>query len=160
MKRILPALASLSSLCLLACEGIDPGSGGSRPAASALLECRGKPGYSEDSWKEAVRQFQADPRECGADSGGVTGVVEAREGAETVVIRTVVLDSGCGLLSESRDTVAAPPKAGLRTLFSGRLPDGSLAPTGEYFINTETAWPDGRRDTTWQKVGLLQWRCP
>lgn len=158
-------LAGSLPLLFAACERSAP-EGPTQPV-SALYECRGVPGYSPIDWNALKQDIKEHPHCSGGgsdiqppESGAPEpqpAVIPATQSIEAIV-RNIVLDTNCRFLAEMDDTVRAPE--GLRwTLWDFRMPDGRLAETGEYYLNTEVRWPDGRKDTTYQKLGFLNFGC-
>ena len=176
--RIPPAilLAPLLPLAFVGCDPADPGP--PEKPRSAFYECKGEPGYA-GNWEDMLRGMRdagfldgQDRMPCShtpADTSsiGLGRSFPDRAGTsaepESLRVRTLVLDARCRPLSEFSDTLPLPsgsdsPSAVLR--WDGRLSDGSRVPTGEYFLNSEWVRSDGRKDTTWAKIGLIRTSCP
>ncbi len=138
--------------------GCDQGDPAAPPQpVGALYECRGEPGYS-GSWDEILK---------GLDSSGVvycapppTGSPVSADTGDSVRVHAVLLDGGCRYLETFEDTLTS--EEAYHATFSirnGRMADGSILTTGEYFLNTVREWPDGRKDTSWYKFGMVRTEC-
>ena len=72
----------------------------------------------------------------------------------------MVLDADCRFLDQDDDTSSVPADIPHPNVFwDGRYADGRLAETGECSVKTEIRWPDGRKDTTYQKIGFIRTGC-
>ncbi|MBW8888388.1 MAG: hypothetical protein JF616_11590 [Fibrobacteres bacterium] len=132
---------------------------------SALYECRGEPGYSHIDWDSLRRELKAHPVDCaapGGDSGLILQPAPATQQADSIriFVHTVVMDANCHYLTQEEDTTTVAAGTPLRpTLWNARYLDGSQMETGEYYVNTEVRWPEGRKDTTYQKIGFIRTGC-
>jgi len=153
----------LAPLLFVACERTAPDA--PTEPKSALYECRGLPEYSPIDWDSLRRELRAHPPACtspGTDTTSIVILPQATEPPRSVRIsmRMVVLDARCGYLAQHAETLSVV--TGVMNpvlLWDGRRADGSPAETGEYYVNTEIRWPDGRMDTTYRKVGYIRLDC-
>ena len=154
--------AALLPILLTAC-GSDSPAAPPQPV-SALYQCRGEPGYS-GTWEDVLKSANHDSvLYCAPPPADQEGQAHLRnevstDTLDTLRMHTLVLDGQCRFLEEFDDSMALRKGAPLPSWrWSGRLADGSTAPSGEYFLNTVWKRPDGGEDTTWAKIGMLR-RC-
>ncbi len=159
----LTALAA-GVLSLAACQPVqDPGSG---QPAGPMYSCIGEAGYSQ-SWDEIMAEFERHPPDCGSrepalESPAVTAMLKHEPGPlrDSVRIHTYVMDGQCRFLWDAQ--YVAPLLEGGSSpipVLPYMDPAGNSLPSGEYYVNTELAYPDGEKDTTYHKYGILRNPC-
>lgn len=156
-------------LLLAACQpGQDPGSG---QPSGPMYSCIGKAGYAQ-SWDEILAEIERNPPDCEtrkpadearAPLGGTAGLPShPRPLVDTVPIHVYMMDGQCRFLGDFRDSVALPRNGSQPHAFPLRMmedPAGSPLPTGEYYVNVEYEYPDGSKDTSYQKYGIIRDPC-
>jgi hypothetical protein len=156
-------LAGSLPVLITACDS----SASSEPTqpVSALYECRGVPGYSHFDWDSLKLELKAHPIECpsrGTDSGVSRQSASQTQPAQSVelAVHNIILDGDCRFLARTDETASLPmDHFNPYRFWNLRMPDGTIAETGEYYVNSEVRWPDGHKDTTYLNIGWIKTGC-
>lgn len=138
--------------------GCDRGDPAAPPQpVGALYECRGEPGYS-GSWDEILKGLDSSGTVYCAPPPTICSV--SVDTGDWVRVHAVLLDGRCRFLEAFEDTLALEEASHATiSVWNGKMADGSILHTGEYFLNAVREWPDGRKDTSWSKFGMIRTEC-
>lgn len=156
------AFLSIAAATLLAgCQAGEPEAAAKPPGP--LYRCIGEAAYDTSAWERIEAETMAEVRagKCTARDRRQPIMAQVAEApGDSVRVRSVVLDKGCSLVGEYAATVTALSGRGTPVpMWDGRDSQGRDLPSGEYFINLELTWSDGRRDTSYHRVGYINTLC-
>jgi hypothetical protein len=165
-----PILCSVLSATVLAFAGCLSGTGTStEQQPTGLYRCIGESAYAPGELEEIMREIKAQNLEC-ADHGSVAVAVrpeqvvpvsgDAARPVDSMLIRAVVLDERCDLVSDKEKMVPSRNHQGyFLDAWDMSRDDGTPAETGVYYVNIASVRPDGSQDTAYVKVGMVSDPC-